>query len=294
MAGEPLLVSGSIALDTLEGEHGVAVDELGGSSLYFGLAASLLTPVAVVAVVGRDDLQRVREACAGRPVDLAGLDAVDGPTFRWRARHTEAGNVDLGREDSIYDGWHPRVPPGFTGWAFAGSMRPERQVEFLEALPDAALRAGDAMLSYARGAPAEFHRLVAASHWFFANSQELAALHEDPDRPDAFRRQSGLRGLCVKAGPRGATVYTEAGEIHVPALRHRPVADTTGAGDALAAGFLGRLLTAPGAGLEDALVHGVALASITIEDVGLRALRRATPELLASRCAEVRAQGSES
>jgi hypothetical protein len=46
---------------------------------------------------------------------------------------------------------------------------------------------------------------------------------------------------------------------------------------------------APTAGLRDALEHGVALASITIEDVGLRALRRATPETLAERLTEVRA-----
>jgi sugar/nucleoside kinase (ribokinase family) len=81
---------------------------------------------------------------------------------------------------------------------------------------------------------------------------------------------------------------TEDEDIAVPALTSHPVIDTTGAGDALAAGFLARRLTAPDAGLRDALEHGVACASITIEDVGLRALRRATPEQLSARIGEVR------
>ena len=286
-----LLVSGSIALDTLEGPHGRAENELGGSALYFALAASLVAPVAISAVVGADDEAAVRDALAGRPIDLEHLDVLDAPTFRWQARHEGSGNVDLGREDSIYELWHPRVPAGFTDWAFAGSMRPSRQVEFLEALPSAQLRASDAMLSYTLAEPAEFRRLVELSHWFFANTAELGALYDDPSQPDEFRRSAGLTGLCVKAGPDGATAYLDSDEIHVPALRTREVVDTTGAGDAVAAGFLARWYSAPEAGLRDALEHGVALASITIEDVGLRGLRRATRETLAERVEEVRQAG---
>ena len=61
----PLLVAGSIALDTLEGDFGTAPNELGGSALYFALAASLLTPVTLVAGVGREDAAAVHAAIAG-------------------------------------------------------------------------------------------------------------------------------------------------------------------------------------------------------------------------------------
>ena len=283
-----LLVAGSIALDTLEGDFGTAPDELGGSALYFALAAALLEPVALVAAVGVADQAAVREAIAGRPIDSAGLDVIDAPTFRWHARHVGHGNVDLGHDDRIYDAWSPRVPAGFDGWAFAGSMRPALQLAFLQAAGDASLLAADAMLSYVHSAPAETGEVIARSAWYFANADELSALHRNAGTPAAFRARHGLIGLCVKSGPEGALVITADGEVQVPALRTHPVVDTTGAGDSLAAGFLARRLAAPEASLRDALEHGVALASITIEDIGLRALRRATPELLRERLAEVR------
>ena len=54
--------------------------------------------------------------------------------------------------------------------------------------------------------------------------------------------------------------------VRVPAVADRPVVDTTGAGDALAGGMLARWLSTGGepSGLQDALVWGVACASITI------------------------------
>jgi sugar/nucleoside kinase (ribokinase family) len=283
----PLLVAGSIALDTLEGDFGTAPDELGGSALYFALAASLLTPVALAAAVGAEDVEQVLDAIRDRPIDASCLDVLDAPTFRWHARHVGHGNIDLGHDDRIYDVWVPRVPPGFNGWAFAGSMRPSLQLEFLRRAAAAGLRASDAMLSYVRSAPAETSDVIAASSWYFANVDELRAL-SDNHTEEEFRTGNRLAGLCVKAGPDGASLFTDGDELHVPALTNRPVVDTTGAGDALAAGFLARRLMAPTAGLRDALEHGVALASITIEDVGLRALRRATPETLAERLSEVR------
>lgn len=282
-----LLVAGSIALDTLEGGFGTAPDELGGSALYFALAASLLTPVALVAAVGRDHEHLVRDAIAGRAIDAGGLDVLDAPTFRWHARHVAGGNVDLGHDDRIYDAWRPRVPVAFDGWAFAGSMRPALQLDFLRQAASARLRASDAMLSYVRSAAAETAAVITSSDWFFANADELGALAPGL-APDEFRTRNALSGLCVKAGPAGATVLTAEEVLHVPALTERDVVDTTGAGDALAAGFLARRLTAPETGLRDALEHGIALASITIEDVGLRALRRATRQTLADRLAEVR------
>lgn len=286
----PLLVAGSIALDTLEGGFGTAPDELGGSALYFALAASLLTPVALVAAVGKADEAAVREAIVDRSIDAAGLDVVDTPTFRWHARHVGHGNVDLGHDDRIYDLWRPRVPAGFDGWAFAGSMRPALQLDFLRQAERARLRASDAMLSYVHSAAVETGAVIAASQWFFANADELRAL-DGESSPADFRRRHDLHGLCVKAGPDGATVYTDGEEVHVDSLKNHRVVDTTGAGDALAAGFLVRRLTAPEAGLRDALEHGVALASIAIGDIGLRALRRATPRMVTERLAEVRAAG---
>jgi hypothetical protein len=256
-----LLVAGSIALDSLQG--GRFQDELGGSALYFALAGS---------PVGRDADARVRAVLGSRPgIDLSGLELVDAPTYRWFADDRAGRNVDLGSRDSIYDAWTPRCPPGFRGWAFVGSMRPDRQLEAARQLAGCGLLAADAMRSYVEAAPAAAREVLRLSDWYFCNEEEFAAL--GGAEPEAFRRRWDLAGLVLKRGPAGATIYTAAGSLHVPA-RAGSVVDTTGAGDALAAGLLARWLQLGGApaALGQALEAGVERAALAISEVGARAL----------------------
>ncbi|MGH7777394.1 MAG: PfkB family carbohydrate kinase, partial [Candidatus Dormibacterales bacterium] len=232
MAQPRLLVAGSIALDTLEGPWGTAQDELGGSALYFALAAALIEPVALVGPVGAAEEGRVRALLRGRSVDLSGLGVVEAPTYRWRARHLGHRNLDLGGRDEIYATWSPQVPPGFKGWAFVGSMAPALQLAAARLLGGAALLAGDAMRSYVRSAPRAASELVSLCDWYFCTVQELRALGGDVADPEAFRARHKLAGLCVKAGARGLVAYTERGAHPVPAPGAGPPVDTTGAGDA--------------------------------------------------------------
>jgi sugar/nucleoside kinase (ribokinase family) len=270
-----LLVAGSIALDSLQG--GRISDELGGSALYFSLAASLLGPVWVVGPVGRDAEARVRRRLAARGgIVPIGLEVVEAPTYRWFAEDAHGRNVDLGSQDSIYDAWSPRVPAGYRGWAFVGSMRPDRQLEAVRALAGCGLLSADAMRSYVEADPSEATAVLSGCDWFYANEEELAAM--GCGEPQEFRRRHGLVGLVAKRGPGGATVYTDAGEHHEPAMFEPPAVETTGAGDALAGAMLARWLELGGRpeALPEALRWGVATATVAISDVGQRALLRAT------------------
>lgn len=282
-----LLVAGSVAIDTLEGDYGHA-EELGGSATYFSLAASLFMPVAVVAPVGADGVERLRAALGSRPVDLTHLDLVDAPTYRWHAHGIGGRNQDLGSLDSIYDAWSPHPPPGFTGWAFVGSMRPDRQAEAASRLGEAELLAGDAMLSYAEHQPASLPALLRTVTWFFGTEEELNAI-EPGFEPQRFRARWNLDGVVVKFGPGGVTAHTEHGSEHVDAVLTREVVDTTGAGDALAGGMLARW-RAGGArpdGLRDALRWGTACASIAIGSLGSSGMAAATMEDVVARLREV-------
>src|SRR5205814_64371 len=65
------------------------------------------------------------------------------------ARQEHGRNVDLGSADEIYEHWKPDTPRGYSGWAFVGSMRPDRQAIAMRALHHSArLLAADAMFSY--------------------------------------------------------------------------------------------------------------------------------------------------
>jgi len=149
------------------------------------------------------------------------------------------------------------------------------------------LLAADAMLSYVRARPPEARDVLRRAGWYFCNQEEFTALGGKD--ADEFRRQWWLQGVVIKSGALGLAAYTEYGVVRVPALTNRPVVDTTGAGDALAGGMLARWESTGGqpAGLQDALVWGVACASITISSVGVKGIAKATPEELQQRVAEV-------
>lgn len=285
-----LLVAGSVALDTRDGPFGRVHETLGGSAVYFALAASLIVPVKVVAPVGKDGIKRLGQVFSGHPIDTEMLQILDAPTYRWRARQEHGANVDLGSSDDIYDTWTPSVPPNFEGWTFVGSMRPDRQAELMELLGGAELLGADAMLSYVRSKTRDARDVLRRAGWFFCNAEEFAALGGKD--PDEFRRQWWLKGLVLKQGALGLAAYTEYGVVTVPALTEEPVVDTTGAGDALAGGMLARWLTTGGqpGGLQDALVWGVACASITISAIGVKGIAKATRKQLDERVAAVEAR----
>ncbi len=285
-----LLVAGSIALDTLEGPFGTVTGELGGSALYFALAASLIRPVEIVAPVGADAVAAVHAVLAGRPVDVSRVSLVDLPTYRWSALQQAGTNLDRGSVDGIYDRWEPDLPTAYDGWAFVGSMRPDRQLQAAEGLRGSArLLAADSMRSYLTAHRERAEQVVRASDWFFANREELAALGGDPADPERFRNRWNLAGLVVKAGEQGCSAWTDAGATSLPAFTSHPVVDVTGAGDALAGGMLAAWLESGGepAGLRAALGHGIACASLAISAVGLRGLAEAGWAELAERVDEV-------
>jgi sugar/nucleoside kinase (ribokinase family) len=282
-----LLVAGSVALDTRDGPFGKVEETLGGSAVYFALAASLIMPVKVVAPVGVDGAKRVAQAFSGRAIDIELLQILEAPTYRWRAHQERGRNIDLGSSDNIYDSWQPSVPDTFEGWAFVGSMRPDRQAQLMGMLGSAKLLAADSMLSYVHARPPEARDVLRRSGWFFCNQEEFTALGGKD--PEDFRRQWWLQGLVVKAGELGLAAYTEYGMVRIPALTNLPVVDTTGAGDSFAGGMLARWLSTGGlpAGLQDALVWGGACASITISSVGVKGIAKATRKHLDKRVAEV-------
>ncbi|GGO44536.1 sugar kinase [Streptomyces lasiicapitis] len=85
--------------------------------------------------------------------------------------------------------------------------------------------------------------------------------------PDQVRAllDLGVREVVVKLGSRGATAYTESGELHCPARAVRAV-DAVGAGDAFAAGYLSALLD--GAGVAERLERGVTTGAFAVASRG--------------------------
>lgn len=122
----------------------------------------------------------------------------------------------------------------------------------------------------ARVGPADFLDWVAGVDLLLANTDEAEVLTGQLDpvaAAEALRSWAGV--AVVKAGADGAVwAGSRTGTYRCPATP-APVQDTTGAGDAFAAGLLADWLT-PGATANTALVAGAALAARAVAVIGGR------------------------
>src|SRR5260370_41821925 len=92
-----IVVVGSVAYDTVATPFGRAERVLGGSASFFAVAASFFAPVNLVGVVGRDFGEAQLAAFRGRPIDLEGLERMEGATFHWQGKDS----YDLNSRETI-------------------------------------------------------------------------------------------------------------------------------------------------------------------------------------------------
>ncbi|HMV33280.1 MAG TPA: sugar kinase, partial [Gemmatimonadales bacterium] len=131
-----LLVVGSVALDSIHTPFGEVTDALGGSAVYFSKAASLLTPVRVVGVVGDDYPMAELRKVTGKDVSLDGVEKATGESFRWRGKY----NYDLSARETletrlgVFANFNPKIPAAFTDspFVFLGNIHPDLQLSVLD------------------------------------------------------------------------------------------------------------------------------------------------------------------
>lgn len=113
-----------------------------------------------------------------------------------------------------------------------------------------------------------FFRWTGGADFLFPNRDEARALAGEGEPEDMARRLARHYGQVVMTlGDRGA-LWSSTGELVALQGESVAVVDTTGAGDAFAAGFLASRLA--GSSPRDALTVGAALAARVIAGVGAR------------------------
>ena len=296
-----LLVAGTITRDDVRTPMGANTDGLGGSATYFSLAARLFAPVSIVATAGPDFMPAFVAAQRGTGSDLRSVVASDLPTYRWFAEHDyETGTTRNERSDQgAYRGFSPSLTPDQrrTPIVFLGSMEPRHQLRVLEQLEHPWLVAGDTMKLYIREQPDALEPVLQRLDYLFLNASEAMALAKVDTIEAAsaqLRHRFRLRGLVIKEGPKGATLYRQGEDIHLPALPVDPPIDPTGAGDAVAAGFLGCLAEQQVENEETvrlALGYAMVLASFTIQHFSVHGLQPITRADVEARMAAMAWQG---
>jgi sugar/nucleoside kinase (ribokinase family) len=278
-----LLVAGTITRDDVRTPMGVNTDGLGGSATYFTLAARLFAPVSVVGTAGPDFMPAFKAAMRGTNADLRSVAQSELPTYRWFAEHDyETGTTKNERSDQgAYRGFTPELTADQrrARIVFLGSMEPRHQLRVLEQLDHPWLVAGDTMKLYIREQPEALEPVLQRLDYLFLNASEALALAKVgtiEEASEQLRHRFRLRGLVIKEGPNGATLYRRGDDVHLPALPVDPPTDPTGAGDAVAAGFLGCLAEQQVENDETvrlALGYAMVMASFAIQHFSVRGLQ---------------------
>jgi len=281
-----ILVVGSVALDTVRTPFGEVQEALGGSAVYFSLAASFFTQVKLVAVVGEDFPQEYIEFLKSRGIDLKGLKKIPGgKTFRWKGEYSynlnEAKTIET--QLNVFENFQPELPEDYkkSKYIFLANIDPGLQNKVLEQVKKPQLVVCDTMNYWIENKPEELEELLEKIDILVINEAETRQFSGEANLVKAAQKilSYGLSALIVKRGEYGALYFTDNSIFSAPGYPLEFVYDPTGAGDSFAGGFLGYLAKngkVNERNIRQAIIFGSVLASFDVEDFSISRLKNLT------------------
>jgi sugar/nucleoside kinase (ribokinase family) len=283
----PLVVTGTIGIDTIHTPTAAVEGVPGGSAAYFAAAASFLTSVRLVAAVGGDWPDEHRRILSGfGNLCLEGLEIrPQGRTFSWGGRYFENLNrrETLFTELGVLEEAPPVVPASYrdSRFLFLANTHPGVQRALLGQFEQRQLVVADTMDLWINIARHDLLELLREIDGVILNDSEATLLTEIDNAVSAAQAivEMGPTFAVVKKGEHGAVLVHRDGIAAVPAFPAptEKVLDPTGAGDTFAGGMMG-FLAASGRSdfrsIQASLAWGTVMASFTIESFGLDGLRR--------------------
>lgn len=294
---KPVLIVGSIALDTIETPFGTVTDVLGGAASYASMASSFFTDVRMVGVVGQDFPAAHLALFREREIDTAGLQQADGNTFRWNGyyeydmnqAHTVATHLN------VFEHFAPAIPEGYhdTPYVFLANIDPDLQLKVLDQVRSPKFVLADTMNFWISGKRDRVLEVFKRVDAVTINDAEARQLCDTASLVVAGRQllAMGPRLVIIKKGEHGALMFTKADYFVAPSFPLEDVRDPTGAGDTFAGGLIGYLAhldDISDASLRKAVVYGSVMASYTVEDFSLNRLARLEHGEVLVRYAEMR------
>jgi len=294
----PLLVVGTVALDSVETPTAVRDDILGGSAVFFSTAASHFSKVNLVGVVGEDWPPEHTAMLQSRGVDTSGLNIIKGgKTFRWRGKYLPNMNdrETLETHLNVLETFDPVLPASFreSKYVFLGNDSPKNQMKVLDQATSRQLVIADTMDLWIKIMRDELLVLLKQLDGLVLNDSEAKLLSGEENLVTAGRKvlELGPRFIVIKKGEHGAMFFSRDETYVLPAYPTELVIDPTGAGDSFAGGMMGYLAEKQKFDpktLKEALAYGVVTASFTVEDFSLDRLKTISRRDLDARWNEYR------
>jgi sugar/nucleoside kinase (ribokinase family) len=293
-----ILVVGSVALDSIETPFGKVEEVLGGSAVYFSVAARFFSDVSLVGVVGTDFPEDHLTLLRDRNIDLGGLHQQEGKTFRWVGRYgfnlNEAETLDT--QLNVFERFQPEIPPQYRNaeYLFLANIDPDLQLRVLKQVEQPKVIACDTMNFWIENKLKALKRTIGKIDILVINEAEARELAQEVNLLKACKAilEMGPKTLIIKQGTYGAVMFTEHSTFFAPAYPLEDTFDPTGAGDTFAGGFMGYLARCGDideSTLRRAVICGSSMASFCVEKFSIDRLRTLSRSDIEHRCQELRA-----
>jgi sugar/nucleoside kinase (ribokinase family) len=289
-----VLIVGSIAIDNIKTQLEEHQELLGGSASYASVSASFFSPVNLVGIVGADFPKEHIQLFKSRAVDLAGLQIVDGKTFRWSGEYEWDMNLrkTLSVELNVFEIFSPKLPESYkrTPIVLLGNISPSLQKHVLEQVEAPRFVIADTMDLWITTTRSELLDLLKTIDLLVLNDSEARQLTEETSLVKAAHNilRLGPKYVAIKKGEHGCLLLSKDRFFSCGAYPLEDIHDPTGAGDTFAGGFAGYLASLNKESfdfddLKKAVVYGSLLASFCVEAFSLERLKELTKKELEDR-----------
>jgi len=218
----PVLVVGSVALDSVRTPFGEAAEVLGGAASYASVSASFFSPVRMVAVVGEDFPDAYVGDFARRGVDLAGLRRAPGRTFRWSGYYEYDLNQahTTATELNVFQTFRPELPEAYRAspFVFLANIDPALQLYVLDQVRRPKLVACDTMNYWIEQAREKLLEVLARVDVALMNDAEARQLSGEGNLIAAARQvlNLGPGAVIIKKGEHGCLMFSRDSYFAAP------------------------------------------------------------------------------
>ncbi|MBO4547639.1 MAG: sugar kinase, partial [Abditibacteriota bacterium] len=214
-----LIITGSLAFDTVKTRDEQRYRVLGGAAVYASVAAAKFCRPGIVSIAGRDFPDEYRDLLTGCGVDITGLVTGSGETFSWSGSYEADTNeaVTIDTRLNVFSDFDPRLPGEYKSaeTALLGNLDPALQLQVLGDNPGLKFTACDTMNFWIEGAPDLLREVFGKVSVIFINEKEASMFTGERSLIPLGQRllEYGPEAVIIKLGKYGAAGFSRDGDI---------------------------------------------------------------------------------
>jgi ribokinase len=280
-----VVISGTVALDSIKTPFGEVKEVLGGSAVYSSVAAREFARAGIVSVIGKDFPKKYLNFLRSLGIDTGGIEVKKGDTFRWSGFYEYDMNQahTLDTKLNVLSAFDPTLPDAYrqAKFLFLANTDPDVQMKVYRQMKKPRLVMMDTMNFWIENKKDALARMIERVDVVALNDAEARQYWDTPSLVQAGRSflDIGLKAVIIKKGEHGALMFTDGACFSAPAFPLEKLVDPTGAGDSFAGGFIGWLARTGDLSprnMRKAVIFGSAIASFDAEDFSLNKLKKIT------------------